>query len=113
MVFEDRHRHEISGAAIIGGGAVLLAAPGLFAALLAGAIAFGFPANGVFGPQGIVAAGLLLGTITLSVASFAVRFGFKTIANRWREGAENARQVRDWLKSKHFTPLDESSSKAG
>jgi len=86
--------------AIIAGAAVL-AALGLFGAVLAGAVAFGFPANGGFGPQGIGAAGFLLGTIMLACASFAVRFGLKAIAERWQEGAEAARRVRERLESEH------------
>lgn len=79
----------------------MLAALGLFAVMLAGVVAFGFPANGAFGPQGLGAAGLLLGTITLATASFAVRFGLKTIIERWRAGGMAARGVGERLTSEH------------
>ena len=97
MAFEDRRQPEIASTTIVVGAGVQLAVLGLFAVIVAGAIAFGFPANGAFGPQGIGAAGLLLGTIMFACASFAVRFGLKTIIGRWRAGAEAARQLHERL----------------
>ncbi|HEV7221206.1 MAG TPA: hypothetical protein VGN42_00795 [Pirellulales bacterium] len=85
----------------------LLTALGFFCVMLANAAAFGFPRNRPFGPQGIGVAGMILGTIMLACSSFVVRFGLRTIADRWRQGVEGARQVRSRLETEHAPEVAE------
>ncbi len=79
-------------------GAPLLAALAFFCVTLARAAALGLN-NGPLGVRGIAVAGLLLGTVLLACCSFTIRFGIKTMADYWRQGAKQAKHVRSRLET--------------
>ena len=81
-------------------GALLLAALAFFCVTLARVVALGLN-NGPLGVLGIAPAGFLLGTAVLSCCSFAVRFGIKTMADYWRQGAKQAKRVRSRLETEY------------